>query len=127
MFKTKVSLEEQKAQKEDRFLRGREIAYLIFDYFQVTDVNESVLDYTDLFTVVLRNDKVQEFDARWDKLFIVNGASLYKLRIRGSEKLKIVFELYNLEIHQKKAKPDYHRLKTMVKKRATFQVTKLRG
>ena len=42
--------------------------------------------------------------------------SLYKLRIRESEKLKTVSELYNLEIHQKKAKPDYHRLKTMAKR-----------
>ena len=41
--------------------------------------------------------------------------SLYKLRIRGSEKLKTVLELYNMEIHQKKLGPDYHRLKTMVK------------
>ena len=38
----------------------------------------------------------------------------YKLRIRESEKLKTVLELYNMEIHQKKAGPDYHRLKTMV-------------
>ena len=41
---------------------------------------------------------------------------LYKLRIRESEKLKTVLELYDLETHQKKAGPDYHRLKTMVKR-----------
>ena len=41
---------------------------------------------------------------------------LYKRRIRQSEKLKTVLELYNVEIHQKKAGPDYHRLKTMVKR-----------
>ena len=41
---------------------------------------------------------------------------LYKFRIRESEKLKTVLELYDLEIHQKKAGPDYHRLKTMVKR-----------
>ena len=41
---------------------------------------------------------------------------LYKLRIRESEKLKTVLELYNMEIHQKKAGPDCHRLKTMVKR-----------
>ena len=35
-FKRKISLEEQKAQKEDRFLRGRQIAYLIYEQFQVT-------------------------------------------------------------------------------------------
>ena len=39
------------------------------------------------------------------------------LRIRESEKLKTVLELYDLEIHQKKLGPDYHRLKTMVKRK----------
>ena len=42
---------------------------------------------------------------------------LYKLSIRESEKLKTVLELYNMEIHLKKAGPDCHRLKTMVKRR----------
>ena len=41
---------------------------------------------------------------------------LYKLRIRESEKLKTVLELYDLEIHQKKVGPDFHRLETMVKR-----------
>ena len=41
---------------------------------------------------------------------------LFKLRVRESEKLKTILELYDLEIHQKKAGPYYHRLKTMVKR-----------
>ena len=41
---------------------------------------------------------------------------LYTLRIRESQKLKTVLELYDLEIHQKKLGPDCHRLKTMVKR-----------
>ena len=41
---------------------------------------------------------------------------LYKLRISESEKLKTVLELYDVEIHQKKAGPDYHRMKMMVKR-----------
>ena len=40
----------------------------------------------------------------------------YKRRIRESEKLKTVLELFNMEIHQKKTGLDYHRLKTMVKR-----------
>ena len=43
-FKKKVSLEEQKAQKEDRFLRGRQIAFMIYDYFRVTGAHDTVLD-----------------------------------------------------------------------------------
>ena len=110
--------------QEDRFLRGRQIAYLIYEYFQVTGANDSVENYADLFTIVLRNDDIQEFDSKWDGILlsmtkiphddILEG--LYKLRTRESEKLKTVLELYDLEIRQKKTGPDYHRLKTMVKR-----------
>ena len=76
------------------------------------------------FTIVLRNDDIQEFDSKWDEISLSTTKipsddileSLYKLRIRESEKLKTVLELDNMEIHQKKAGPDYHRLKTMVKR-----------
>ena len=50
-----------KAHKEDWFLRGRQTAFLIYEYFRVTGANDSVENYADLFTVVLRNDDVQEF------------------------------------------------------------------
>ena len=121
----KVSLEEIKAHKEDRFLRGRQIAYLIFEYFRVAGANHSVENYEDLFTVVLRNDDSQESDSKWDEILLLMTQipsddiweSLYKLSIRESEKLKTLLALYNIEIHQKKAEPDYHRLKTMVKRR----------
>ena len=123
-FKRRISLEEQRAQKEDRFLRDRQIAYLIYDQFRVTGTHDSVENYTDLFTIVLRNDDIQEFDSKWDGILlsmtkippdeILEG--LYKLRIRESEKLKTALELYDLETHQKKLGPDYHRLKTMVKR-----------
>ena len=123
-FKRRISLEERKAQKQDSFLRGRQIAYLIYDYFRVTGIHDSVENYADLFTIVLRNDDIQEFDTKWDEILlsmtqipsddILEG--LYKLRIRESEKLKTVLELYDLQIHENEAEPDYPRLKTMVKR-----------
>ena len=123
-FKRRISLEEQKAQKQDRFLRGRQIAYLIYEYFWVTGTHDSVENYTDLFTIALRNDDIQEFDSKWDGILlsmtkippdeILEG--LYKLGIRESEKLKTALELYDLETQQKKLRPDNHRLKTMVKR-----------
>ena len=60
--------------------------------------------------LVYENDDIQEFDSKWDGILlsmtkippdcILEG--LYKLRIRESEKLKTVLELYDLEMHQKK-------------------------
>ena len=69
-FKKKVSLEEQIAQKEGRFLRGRQIAFMIYDYFRVTGAHETVLDYVDLFFVTLHVN-VQEFGTRWEGSSIV--------------------------------------------------------
>ena len=100
------------------------LAYLIYEYIRVTGANDFVENYVDLFTIALRNDDIQKFDSKWDGILlsmtkipsddILEG--LYKFRIRECEKLKTVLELYDLEIHQKKAGPDYHRLKTMVKR-----------
>ena len=50
-FKRKVSLEKQKATKEERFLGGRQIACLIYEYFRVTGANDSVENYADPFTI----------------------------------------------------------------------------
>ena len=69
-FKRKISLEEQKAQKEDRFFRGRQITYLIYEQFRVTGTDSSVENYTDLFTIALRNYDIQEFDSKWDGILL---------------------------------------------------------
>ena len=84
----------KKDQKADRFLRGRQIAYLIYENIRVTGVDDSVLDHADLFAVVLRNDNIQEFDTRWDEILWSMEQfprddileSLYKLGIRESGK-----------------------------------------
>ena len=97
---------------------------MIYEYFRVTGANDAVENYADLLTISLRNDDIQEFDSKWDGILlsmtkiplddILEG--LFKIRIRDSEKLKTVLELYDLEIHQMEAGPDCHRLKTMAKR-----------
>ena len=64
------------------------------------------------------------FDSKWNEILLSMSKippddileSLYKLRIRESDQLKTALELYDLEIHQKISKPDYQKLKTMVKR-----------
>ena len=89
----KVSLEEQKAHKEYRFLRGRQIAVMIHDYFRVIGAHDTVFDYADFFSVTHRVDNIQEFGTRWDKVLLSMSKipsdeileSLYKLRTRVSD------------------------------------------
>ena len=41
---------------------------MIYEYFRVIGAHDAVLEYADLFSVILRNDDVQEFDTRWDEI-----------------------------------------------------------
>ena len=116
-FKKKVSLEEQKAQKEDRFLRGRQIAYMIYDHFRLLALMIPFLIMRIYSLSVFVMMKIPPDDVL---------ESSYKLRIRESEQLKTVLELYDMEIHQKISKPDQQKLKTMVK-RSTDQKLRLRN
>ena len=71
---------------------------MIYDYFRVTGAHDTVLDYANLFSITLRNDDVQDFDARWDVILISMTRislddildSLFKTRIRESDQLKTV-------------------------------------
>ena len=119
-FKRRISLEEHKAQKGDRFLRGRQIAYLIYEQFRVTGTDSSVENYTDLFTIILRNDDIQEFDSKWDGILLsmtkIPPASWKDCTNQEYESLKKLRPYWSCTTHQKKLGPDFHRLKAMVKR-----------
>ena len=107
---------------------------MIYGCSRVTGAHDTVLDYADLFSVNLRDDNIQELDTRWDKVLLYMSKipsddvleSLEQLRIRESEQLKTVLELYDMEIHQKISMPNYQKLKTMVK-RSVDQKLQLRN
>ena len=43
---------------------------MIYVYFRVTGAHDTALDFADLFSVTLRNDKVQDFDTRFDEVLL---------------------------------------------------------
>ena len=68
-FKKKVSLEVQKAQKEDRLLRGRQIAYLIYEYFRVTGASDSVENCADFLQLFFEMMIFRNSIRNWTKFF----------------------------------------------------------
>ena len=96
---------------------------LIYDYFRVTGAHDTVLDYTDLFSNTLLNDDVQDFDTRRDEILLSATKILsddvlksQKMRIRETDPLKNLLELYDMEIHQMISIPNYQKLKTTMKR-----------
>ena len=96
-FRTIVSVEEQRAQNTNRFLQGRQIAYMIHKYFRATRAYETVQGLADLVSMILQNDDVQDFAVRWDHALlsvsempsdpILEG--LYKSKLQNSGRLRM--------------------------------------
>ena len=102
-FRKRVSIEEQRAQKHDRFLRGRQNANMICEHFRATGACEAVQGLSNLFSVTLQNDDVQDFDVRWDQALLsasdmpsdVILEGLYKSKLQDSVQFQTVLALYD--------------------------------
>ena len=122
-FEKRVSVEEQRAHNSDRFLRGRQIAHMVCSYFRATGAYEAAQGLSDLFTISLQNDNVQDFDVRWDHALLpvsempsdVILEGLYKSKLQDSFQLQTVLALYDQETARHKGKPNYSQLKTSAK------------
>ena len=66
-FTRRVYMEEQKAQQDNRFLKGRQTANKIYDYFEISGTGEALHDLNDLPRLQLKNDNVQGFDTKWGR------------------------------------------------------------
>ena len=120
--------------KRDRFLRGRQIAYLIYDQFRVTGTDDSVENYTEPVSLLLfemtifRNSilSVKEFCCLWRKIphdDILEGI----VHIKNTRVWKIKDCIGIVRpggTHQKKLGPDYHRLNTTVKRSIEQEIRK---
>ena len=60
-FRKRAIVEEQRAQKCDRLLGGRQIAFMICDHCRATGAYEAVQGLPDLFKKRLQNEDVQDF------------------------------------------------------------------
>ena len=55
----------KKIQKDNRFLRGRQIASLIYEYSRPAGSYDEIQRLSGLFGMKLDNDDIQDFDLRW--------------------------------------------------------------
>ena len=92
----RVSVEEQRAQKYNRFSRGRQIANLIHGHFQSTGAYDTARGLSDLFSICFQVNDVQDFDTRWDQILLGTSVMLegwYTNRLQGTEQLQTVFAM----------------------------------
>ena len=59
-FEGELMWKNKKARAQDRFLRGGQIAYMIYEHFRATGAHEAALALPDLFTVSSQGDDIQD-------------------------------------------------------------------
>ena len=122
-FRNKASVEEQRPQKYDRFLRGRQNCSQIYEHFRAIGAYGAVRGLPVLFSIRLQNDDVQDSDVRWDQALLpasdmpsdVILKGLYKSKLQDSVQLQTVLALYDQETVRNNGQTSFLRLKTSVK------------
>ena len=62
-----------RAQKNNRFLIGRQIAHSIYEYFRPTGSFDEVQGLSGLFSIKLENDDIKDFDSRWEQALLLTS------------------------------------------------------
>ena len=88
-FRLRVSVEEQRAQKYDRFLRGVSITNKINEHFRATRSYDTVQGLSDLFHIRLHNDDVHDCDVRWDHTLLSASETPSEIVLEGLYKSKL--------------------------------------
>ena len=123
-FRKKISVDEQRAQKDNWFLRGRQIAYLIYGYFRPTGSYDEIQGLSGLCSIKLEND---DFSGLWftlgasiviDKWSSIGQSffeGLYVSKLEDSSQAQTIMAPYSQEILRGGGQRDYHRLRMCVK------------
>ena len=64
---------EQRAQKDNRFLRGRQIACLIYEHFRPTVSYDEIQGISGLFSMKLESGDIQDFELRWEQALLLTS------------------------------------------------------
>ena len=115
-FRERVSVGEQRAQKTRPILtRKTNIAFMVYEYFRATGASTgaygAVQGLTELLTISLQHDDVQDFDTRWDHALLKVSEMPSFAILEGVYKSR----LQNSEVARNNGTPNYQQLKTAVK------------
>ena len=122
-FLKRVRVEEERAQKDDRFLRGADCLHDLRAFFRATGACEAVQGLPDVFKMRLQNDHVQDIDTRWDQALSVASeihtemvlGGLYKSKLQDSVRLQTALAMYEQGNVRNNEPPSNSRLKTIVR------------
>ena len=121
-FKRKVNVKEIEVSKEGRMMTGRQLVWMMYQHFQMSDVDSAMQDWDEFIHVELKGDNLPQFWHDWetaclnvrdipDERFL---ETLYRKQLMKSESFKQTLALYNQDIAQGRSTRDYNQLKNLL-------------
>ena len=115
-------MEDKVAKTTKQMLKGRQIAWIVFERFKLNEEHGYVLDFEDLFNLELKNNNTRAFLNDWEQVYIGLKEippesvleSLFRRQIEKTDDLKELLALYNQDVTQRGESRSYSKLKTMV-------------
>jgi len=122
-FKRKVQVKEVELSTEGKMFVGRQVVFMMHDFFRITEVDSAMQDWDELIHVELKGDNLQQFYNDWDTACLnVRDLpderimeTLYRKQLSKSESFKNTFALYNQDVAQARDRPDYTKLKNLLR------------
>ena len=99
-FKKRVTMRDEQYQVvHKQMLAGRQIAFLMFQHFQINDMEHSMLEFTDLLALELKGDNLRAFDTEWDNTLLGMKEvpdekyleNLYRKQVKKSKQFEVLF------------------------------------
>jgi hypothetical protein len=118
-----INVVEERLALQMKMIKGRQIAWMIFEHFRITETEGAILEFEDLIAIELRGDNIKQFLNDWESCLINLKAvpppeileSLFRKQLERSDCLKNVMSLYNLDITHNGKERSYERLLSMIR------------
>ena len=97
---------------------------MIYEYFRAAGAHEAVQGLSDLLSIRLQDDDVQDFDTRWEQALLAASEiptvtvleGLHMSKLQDSVQLHTVLDMYEQETVRKNEPPNFSRFKTIVRR-----------
>jgi hypothetical protein len=122
-FHRKVNILEDKAEKLNKMLNGRQLTWLMYQHFKASALGGHIYDFKDLCLLELKGDNIQglvnDFEATIEGMADVPNNTVLEwflfIQLEASVQFEPTMALHKLQMTQQGKKRDYDELMSMVK------------
>ena len=117
-----VTLREEEASMKGEMLMGRQLAWMIFDHFKISEQEGPILEYKDLFALEFKTN-LKGFLNEWDSVILGMKTvpavdileSLFRAELEKDTSIKDLMHSYEQDFHQNGKPRSYGSLQSICK------------